>query len=177
MKIIHVAALTLALTFWAWAQPIGKTLPEFTFQTTDGKSVTLSELRQQPPGGVLLLTFWCTDCASCRATEESLAWMTKEYAKQARVVAIASSANDTAESIEAYLRKHGPKIHVLLDPNGDFAHYLKVNTTTTSIVVDRSGRLRYYGTLKRGKRFFAQQPLKEVLGGKIVGQPRGPIYG
>jgi peroxiredoxin len=172
-----IIALVLLSTVWTPAQPIGQSLPDFTLRTLGNKPVTLSQLRDQSPSGVLLMTFWCTDCASCRATEESLAWMTKKYGPKAKVVAIASSENDTSTSVQAYLKEHGTKIDVLLDTSGEFARHLKVNTTTTTVILDKSGRMRYFGTLKRGKRFFAQVPLEEVLGGKIVGQPRGPIYG
>jgi thiol-disulfide isomerase/thioredoxin len=177
VRILFVAILTLLVTVWAPAQPIGKTLPEFAFRTLDNQSVTLSQLRDQSPSGVLLMTFWCTECASCRATEESLAWLAKEYGRKIKVVAISSAKTDTADSVKAYLKEHGTQIDVLLDPTSEFARHLKVNTTTTTLILDQSGRMRYFGTLKRGRRFFALEPLKEILAGKIIGQPLGPIYG
>ena len=186
MKSLTIFLLTLLVTVWASAQPrgsadgqqtLGKTLPEFQFQDLSGKDLSLTELRKQSPSGVILLTFWCTECASCRATEESLAQVTKEFAGKAKVVAVASSKDDTPQTVQAYLDKHKTRIEVLMDPNGRFARHLGVDTTTTSLVLDQTGRVRYYGTLKRGKKFFAVDPLKQVLAKKIVGQPRGPLYG
>ena len=177
MKSLTILLLTLLVTVWAPAQPLGKALPEFGFQTIGGEELSLSELRKKSPTGVVLLTFWCTECASCRATEESLAQVTKEFAGKAKVVAIASSKDDTPQTVQAYLDKHKPGIEVLMDPKGGFALHLGVDTTTTTVVLDQTGRVRYYGTLKRGNKFFAVDPLKQVLAKKIVGQPRGPRYG
>lgn len=177
MKSLTILLLTLLVTVWAPAQPLGKALPEFGFQTIGGEELSLSELRKKSPTGVVLLTFWCTECASCRATEESLAQVTKEFAGKAKVVAIASSKDDTPQTVQAYLDKHKPGIEVLMDPKGGFALHLGVDTTTTTVVLDQTGRVRYYGTLKRGNKFFAVDPLKQVLAKKIVGQPRGPLYG
>ena len=177
MKSLTILLLTLLVTVWAPAQPLGKTLPEFDFQTVDGENLNLSELRKKSPTGVVLLTFWCTECASCRATEESLAQVTREFAGKAKVVAVASSKDDTPQTVQAYLDKHKTGIEVLMDSKGRFARYLGVDTTTTTVILDQTGRVRYYGTLKRGKKFFAVDPLKQVLAKKIVGQPRGPLYG
>lgn len=177
MKSLATILLTLLVTVWAPAQPLGKTLPEFDFQTLGEEKMRLSELRKKSPTGVVLLTFWCTECASCRATEESLAQVTREFADRAKVVAVASSKDDTPQTVRAYLDKHKTGIEVLMDPKGQFARYLGVDTTTTSLVLDQTGRVRYFGTLKRGKKFYAVEPLKQVLAKKIVGQPRGPLYG
>jgi peroxiredoxin len=177
VKSLTILLLTLLVTAWAPAQPLGKTLPEFDFQTLGGDSLKLSELREKSPTGVVLLTFWCTECASCRATEESLAQVTQQFAGQAKVVAVASSKDDTPRTVQAYLEKHKTGIEVLMDSKGRFARHLGVDTTTTTVILDQSGRVRYYGTLKRGKKFFAVDPLKQVIGKKIVGQPLGPLYG
>ncbi|MCA9780792.1 MAG: hypothetical protein KC800_28930, partial [Candidatus Eremiobacteraeota bacterium] len=72
MKSLTTFLLTLLVTVWAPAQPpgsaegqqpLGKTLPEFQFQALSGKDLSLTELRKQSPSGVVLLTFWCTECA------------------------------------------------------------------------------------------------------------------
>jgi len=174
-KIFYPLLLTLLVTVWASAQPIGKTLPDFTLQSLSNQKVTLSELRG--PSGVLVMTFWCSECGSCRASEPTLAKLSKEFAGKARVVVVASSKNDTPQTVQAYLDKHHPEFEVLMDPDSRLAHHLGVSTTTTTVILDQGGRVRYYGTLVRGKRQYAREPLKEVLAKKIVSHPRGPIFG
>jgi peroxiredoxin len=174
----HLLITLILLTgISASAQPIGKILPEFQFQTLDGTWTSLSEMRKETPRGVVMLTFWCTTCNSCRANEQTLANLAKEFSDQAKVVAVASSRNDSVEDIQHYLKRHELDLPVILDPGSEFGRYLKVQRTTTTALLDRSGRLRYYGTLRKQSRFHAKIHLESVLANRIVSQPIGPIYG
>lgn len=169
--------LILLLTLSGWAQPIGKVVPDFTFQTLEGESVTLGELRESSPTGVVLLTFWCTTCNSCRASEEPLKKLSDKYKDKARVYAVSSSRQDSPASVSRYLDKHKLKLPVLLDSHSELARHFNIKRTTTTLLMDSEGRLRYHGALLRKRRFYAEGHLQSVLAGKIVGQPIGPIYG
>lgn len=177
MKLQFLVCILLLLSAPLPAQPVGKVLPDFEFRTLDSKAVTLYGLRDQTPGGVVLLTFWCTNCSSCRSTEGTLAMLTRKYGSKAKIVAVSSSKNDDVESVKAFLKKNGVRIQVLMDPSSDFARYLNVTRTTTTAILDSDGKLRYFGTFKRGHDFHAKEPLLAVLAGKKVEQPVGPLYG
>lgn len=177
MRIFWFLGLFLALSTWVSAQPIGKVLPDFQFRSTGGDAVTLSSLRESSPTGVVLLTFWCTNCNSCRATEQHLAKLSRDYHDRAAIFAVASSRDDTAQDVRDYLENAKLELPVLMDNKSELARYLKVVRTTSTAIFDDGGRLRYFGTLKRRRKFYAKTHLESVLAQKIVGQPKGPIYG
>src|SRR5262249_3170445 len=62
---------------------VGDPVPDFTFTGLDGKTVKLRELRLDParPGKkVVVLSFWCSFCPSCRRVEQALDRLAKNYA-------------------------------------------------------------------------------------------------
>src|SRR5262245_13931831 len=83
---------------------VGDNVPDFSVRTPDGKSVKLSELQKdakRTKNGVVVLSFWCTTCHSCRDVEHLLAKLCKEYEGQAAVIALGANSNETAESVTA----------------------------------------------------------------------------
>src|ERR1041385_8240019 len=64
------------------ALAVGEKVPDFSITTLDGKSVKLSDLRKdksKSEKGVVVLTFWCTSCHSCRHVDKHLAELAKSY--------------------------------------------------------------------------------------------------
>src|SRR6266498_3419401 len=116
---------------WVQNQPsgedavkVGAKVPDFAIKTLDGKSVKLSELQRdekRTKNGVVVLSFWCSTCHSCRHVEADLAKLAKDYAGQAAVIALDANADDTAEVIAAFVKKKGLTMPVALDPGGQTA--------------------------------------------------------
>ena len=53
----------------ATAFKVGDKVPDFAVRTLDGKSVKLSDLqsdKKRTKNGVVVLSFWCSTCVSCR---------------------------------------------------------------------------------------------------------------
>ena len=180
-SIFFASLITMVMAVWgpspASAQEIGRSLPDFDFHHLDGQKTTLHKLHQESPNKTLLLTFWCTDCSSCRKSEKHLIKLLKEFEGKAEIVAISSSRNDDAARVKEYLSSHKLKLPVLMDPESRFAHHLKITRTTTSAILDKNGKVRYFGTLLRGNKYFARDSLKSLISGKIIGTPRGPSFG
>src|SRR5262249_13443815 len=64
------------------AVKIGDKVPAFSFRPLDGKSVKLSELQRdekRTKTGVVVLSFWCSTCHSCRHVEHPLSKLAKDY--------------------------------------------------------------------------------------------------
>ena len=162
---------------WAQNQPNGKgvkvgdKVPDFSVKTLDGKSVKLSELQKddkRTKDGVVVLTFWCSTCHSCRHVEAHLDKLAKDYSGQAAVIALDANADDTAQSVAEFLKKNGLTLPVVLDASGHSADVFGIKVTTTTVVIDGNGILRYCGQLKAKGGASAEEALKAVLAGKDV---------
>jgi peroxiredoxin len=150
---------------------IGDRVPDFSVRTLDGKGVKLTELQKdetRTKNGVVVLSFWCATCHSCRDVEHLLAELSKNYEGQAAVIALDANVDDTAESVAAFVKKNGLEMPVVLDPGGNTADLFGVNRTTTTVVIDGSGVLRYCCQFRQNGGGSAGEALKAVLAGKEV---------
>ena len=177
MNRVFVIAFLLLTSASGFAQPIGKKLPEFQFKRLDGTSVSMEQLRKSSPSGVLMLTFWCTNCHSCRQAENPLFRLAQKYKGKATVLGVSSAEYDTPATVKEYLKDNKLALELVMDPGGELAHSLNVKKTTTTIILDKNARLRYQGTLMERRKFYAKETLEQVMRGKIVGQPVGPNFG
>ncbi|MBI2479392.1 MAG: hypothetical protein HYV60_12395 [Planctomycetia bacterium] len=57
---------------------------------------------------------------------------------------------------------------IALDANGAAADIFGTRVTTTTVVIDKSGVLRYRGQFEDGQHAFAQDALRAVLAGEDV---------
>jgi thiol-disulfide isomerase/thioredoxin len=137
----------------------------------EAKKLTLGEIQKdskRTPKAVVVLTFWCSFCASCRRVEHSLDSLAKEYEGTATVMAIDASAGETAEGILAFAKKKGLSVPIVMDPTGHAADLFGTQVTTTTVVIDGDGVLRYCGRFSDGKHRYAENALKAVLAGEEV---------
>jgi hypothetical protein len=66
---------------------------------------------------------------------------------------------------------------IVLDPSGRTADLFGAEVTTTTVVIDGNGMLRYYGRFKDGDRAYAEEALKAVLAGEEVAVKTTPPDG
>jgi peroxiredoxin len=159
---------------------VGDKVPDFSVRTLDGQSVKLSALRKDErgtKGGVVVLSFWCSTCDSCRDVERPLAKLCKDYGGQAAVLALDANADETAERVAAFVKEKGLDLPVVLDPTGSTADLFGVRKTTTTVVIDGDGVLRYCGQFRRRGGGSAEEALKAVLAGKEVAVKTTPHNG
>src|SRR5262249_36736803 len=148
-----------ASDYGAEAIKIGDRVPDFAMKDLTGKSFQLSDLQKRTKSGVVSLTFWCSFCHSCRGVESDLDKFAQVNKGQAAVVAIDASAGETASGITAFARKRGLTLPIVLDAPGKAADLFGVKVTTTTVVIDGKGVLRYRGQLMNGD----QAPAKDAL--------------
>jgi len=150
---------------------VGDTVPDFPVRTLDGKTVKLSELQKdarRTKKGVVVLSFWCSTCHSCRDVENELAKLCKDFEGQAAVIALDANADETADDVAAFVKKHGLALPVVLDPSGRTADHFGVQRTTTTVVIDGNSVLRYCGQFRQKGGGSAEEALKSVLAGNEV---------
>jgi thiol-disulfide isomerase/thioredoxin len=149
---------------------VGDKVPEFEV-TIDGKTMKLSELRKNTKltsDGTLVLTFWCSFCHSCRHVEHPLDKLAKQYRGQVGVIALDSSDGETAEVVAEFARENGLTVPIALNPKGTAVDIFGVHATTTTIVIDSKGVLRYCGRFSDREHSYAADALKAVLAGEEV---------
>src|SRR5262249_46211531 len=127
--------------------------------------------------GVVVLSFWCTTCHSCRDVEGLLAKLDKDYEGQAAVIALDANAPDTAEKVIAFTEKHKLAFPVVLDQGGSTTDLFWCRRTTTTLVIDGDGILRYCGQFRRSSGGSAEEALKAVLTGQEVAIKTTPHQG
>ena len=149
---------------------VGDKVPEFVV-TIAGKKRTLSELRQDAAlseGGTLVLTFWCSFCHSCRHIEQRLDKLAKRYSGRVGVIALDASAGETTEVVAEFAKENGLSLPIALNPSGTAADIFGVQVTTTTIVIDSKGILRYRGQFGASGHAYAAEALEAVLAGEDV---------
>jgi peroxiredoxin len=159
---------------------VGDRVPDFSVRALDGKSLKLSELQKdysRTKNGVVVLSFWCTTCFSCRDVEGLLAKLVKDFEGRAAVFALAANANETGGDVTAFLKKNGLALPVVLDPSGHTADLFGVKETTTTVVIDGNGELRYCGQFRQMDGGSAEEALNAILAGKEVAIKTTPHQG
>tara|TARA_B100000809_G_scaffold54740_1_gene50483 strand:- start:62 stop:994 length:933 start_codon:yes stop_codon:yes gene_type:complete len=128
---------------------IGEKVPDFSFVNTgDGKTYRLSDLQKDKKSnssGVVVLNFWCSFCGSCRHVEHALNKLASTYKGRVAVIAIDASAGETIEGIRAFKQEKKLTLPVVFDSTGHTADLLGTKVTTTTVVIDAKGVLRYRG--------------------------------
>lgn len=150
---------------------IGDKVPDFTVTSLDGKPHKLSDLQKNEKlagSGVTVFTFWCSFCHSCRHVEQPLNDLANKYKGKALIVALDSSFGETAEEVAAFKKKKRLTMPIALDPKGEVADIFGAKMTTTTVVIDSEGKLRYFGQFAQGREALAEQALEAVLAGRGV---------
>ncbi len=138
---------------------IGQRAPDFTTQTVDGDTVSLSDYR----GKVVLLNFWATWCGPCR--EEIPGFQTLYNLHDPNFVVLAVNYQESADTITDFADDLGVTFPLLLDEdgaiNGD-VYGARVRGYPTSFLIDQRGVIAAYYV---GEMNFSMltQDLKDTL--------------
>lgn len=149
---------------------VGDKVPDFEV-TIAGKKWKFSELQKNAAmteDGTFVLTFWCSFCHSCRHVEHSLDALAKQYQGKAGVIALDASAGETTEGVAEFAKQRDLTLPIALDASGAAADILGTRVTTTTVVIDKLGVLRYRGRFGDEQHAFAHDALRAVLAGEDV---------
>lgn len=119
---------------------VGQMAPDFTVKLTDGKVVTLSDLR----GKVVMLQFTASWCGVCRKEMpfiEKDIW--QQHKSNADFVLIGIDRDEPLEKVIAFGKSTGVTYPLGLDPGADiFAKYaLRKAGITRNVLIDKEGRI------------------------------------
>ena len=121
---------------------VGSTAPAAAVQTLDGKPANLSRWIGKTP---VVMEFWATWCPNCKALEPTMAAAAKKYAGKAAFVAVAVSANQTAERVRRHLARSPIPMTFVYDHEGEATGAYDVPATSYVVVLDRAGKVVYTG--------------------------------
>ncbi len=115
-----------------------KQAPELTFNTIEGKKITMSSLK----GQIVLVNFWATDCPGCIAEMPKLVETYNTYhAKGLEIIAVAMP-NDPISQVQNYAQKNKLPFPVVHDGDGEITtHFDDVRLTPTTFMIDQKGHL------------------------------------
>jgi len=118
---------------------IGFVAPDFTLDTNDGKTITLSELR----GKVVLINLWASWCPPCRAEMPALDRVYRKYREAGFVVlAVNTTYQDSEADARAFAQNLGLTFPILFDRDGATSRRYRLQALPTSFFVGRDGMIR-----------------------------------
>lgn len=118
------------------APQTGFTAPDFTLQSIDGKTYTLSELK----GSAVLINLWATWCPPCRAEMPAIEKMVREYKDQGLIVlAVDMTYQDDPTAIQPFVQKYNLTFPILLDEKAIVGPAYQLRSLPSSYFINRSG--------------------------------------
>jgi thiol-disulfide isomerase/thioredoxin len=93
-------------------------------------------------GKVVLVDFWASWCAPCKASFPVYSRLQDAYAVRGLTV-VAVSVDDSPEAYSAFIAKLKPSFVTVHDARHTLVSVVQVPTMPTSYLVDRSGRVRF----------------------------------
>ncbi len=121
----------------AMSAQIGKRALDFTLNSLDGKTISLSDYR----GKLVMLDFWLWSCSACR---EKMAIIQEASARMPakKMVILAIHFMGRESVIRSYAEGEKLTVPVLLDFKGEVADLYNVNAFSTIFFIDSDGIIR-----------------------------------
>lgn len=139
-KFLLLAASVLGLGLSAEAQvKAGDPFPPLALaQSAAPNSARLPETE----GKVVLVDFWASWCAPCKASFPAYARLHADYAARGLLI-VAVSVDDDAAAYASFAKKLAPPFWVLRDETKKLVRMVKVPAMPTSYLVGRDGKVRF----------------------------------
>lgn len=120
-------------------------LPSTQLPGTDGKTHALATEASAHAWTVVL--FFSRECPVQRAHDARLLALAHDFAGRVSFIAVDAQAGATLEASKRDVEARGYPFPLVVDPDGTWADALEVRFSTTLVVLDANGRVRYRGGL------------------------------
>jgi peroxiredoxin len=117
---------------------LGHEAPDFGLHAVAGSNVRLSEYR----GEVVVLSFWGSRCAPCRTQLDALDKSLRTYQSAGLEVFGINVDDDQTRALEV-AKSQSVSFALLLDPEKSVSRRYEVDNLPMTLLVDRSGIVRY----------------------------------
>ena len=138
---------------------IGQQVPDFSMETTDGKTVKMSDLK----GKVVMLQFtasWCSVCRKEMPHIEADIW--KKYKSNPNFALFGIDLDEPQDKVEKFAKEIPVTYPLALDPKGGiFYQFAEKNAgVTRNVIIDKTGKIVYMTRLYKEEEF---QEMKKVI--------------
>ena len=117
--------------------------PSFTLPNLAGEEVSLAALK----GRIVIVNFWATWCAPCKAEMPELQRYYKQYSKQHDVEIIAINMtyrHDNDERVRAFKEAYNVSFPIVMEYEKSVSEAFQVLTIPSTFFIDREGFIRSY---------------------------------
>jgi peroxiredoxin len=115
---------------------VGNLAPEFSLQTPDGQTISLSSLRGRP----LVVSYWASWCGPCKNEMQILQGVFEQYQAQGfTVLAVNAIEQDNLNEVTSLVSALGLTYPIVLDQGDQFADRYNALFLPTSYFVDVYG--------------------------------------
>ncbi|MDT7542092.1 MAG: hypothetical protein QOE33_1996 [Acidobacteriota bacterium] len=136
MKLLTLLFVLIAHQAIAQDKPRGA--PDLTLRELRGRLVRLSDYR----GKVLLLNFWATWCAPCRAETPDLVRVQREQRAQGLQVIGISYPPESRVAVRRFVHSFKINYPILAGTRATKSLFIEGETLPATVVIDREGRVR-----------------------------------
>lgn len=118
---------------------IGEVAPDFTLQTLDGKSVTLSELK----GKKVVLNFWATWCPPCKEEMPHFQTYYEQYKEEdnVEIIAVNITYKDYIDKVGNFVETNSLTFPILLMEEDDISKAYKIFNIPSTFMINTKGEI------------------------------------
>lgn len=114
----------------------GDRLPDLASFDLEGK------LPANVHGRVILLDFWASWCAPCKASFPAMEALHKRY-RDGGLIVLAVSVDESRQNMERFVKSANVSFATARDANQKLVAAADAQTMPTSFLIDRAGRIRF----------------------------------
>lgn len=137
--------------------------PNFTLETLEGETVSLSDFE----GQAVMINFWASWCPPCRAEMPSMENVYQKYQNQGFVIlAINATHQDTVSGAANFVAEEGFSYPILMDTKDSVSQLYQLRSLPTSLFVGKDGLIQeivYGGPIPEAD---LQTRIENLLGGR-----------
>jgi thiol-disulfide isomerase/thioredoxin len=164
VRIFSIACISLSVVATLGAAVrVGDSFPALESLTPSGTT------RPQTSGKVMLVDFWASWCAPCKASFPSYSRLNSEFSSKGLVI-VAVSVDQDPVAYASFIRRFAPPFFIMADTDQSLVRAVQVPTMPTSYLIDREGRVRFVHAGFHGAE--TEQELRSEIGMLLSGTSR-----